>query len=322
MTTHAAPYLFSSMQGDLGRAYEFAAQEILLELQDRLDILAAGVAQLVGDFAGTGTDTLRITRMGGVGFSASMVELSSETQPIPRSTITTGYTEVAMGMYGIAHSNSYKHMLLSREPQVLLDAIKRYLPDSWSRQFRKMYCATGATFTDSIGDATSKLTVDDWLDLIAKYNEREGSGRPTATLHGKQLTQLLESFRTEPSFQASVQGFTDLQALNQAQRFVNFAGLGIDVLKTSDVNTSGGGHVGFAHDPGGIGYAVANTSALQGRTANPQESMVIPSLGLLIEGQTEGSGQAISAYEARSFKGMAKGASEVYTQTRILSIAA
>ena len=50
-----APFQFQDVQGTLGHAYLFAQQGILLELQDRLNVLGLGVVGLVGDVMGTGT---------------------------------------------------------------------------------------------------------------------------------------------------------------------------------------------------------------------------------------------------------------------------
>lgn len=67
---------------DLGLPYIFAAQEIRRELADRLNLLQLGVVPLVGDAAGSGSDTIRVTRIGGVGWSEAMATLAGENDAI------------------------------------------------------------------------------------------------------------------------------------------------------------------------------------------------------------------------------------------------
>jgi adenosylcobinamide amidohydrolase len=104
MTTQVPPFQHGNFEGDLGYSYVFAAQRILLVMQDRLNALDLGVVPLVGDFAGTGTDTIRVTHMGNIGWSLPMTALGSETDTITPSNLTTGYSTVALGMYGLGHA--------------------------------------------------------------------------------------------------------------------------------------------------------------------------------------------------------------------------
>jgi hypothetical protein len=317
MTTQAAPFAHGNFESDLGFSYVFAAQDILLELHDAMDLMALGIVPLVGDFAGSGTDTIRVSHMGGMGWELEMAALASETDTISPSSITTGYATVALGMYGLGHQETYKQQILSREPKVLLDAIKAQVPKSYLATWRSVYCTAGAGFSTAIGSASAYNSVDDLLDFIAVFRENPGSGRPKIVAHTVQGSKLLESARNEPAFQAAAATFQVQQGMSDSMQMLpNFLGLGVDFALTNEVGQAASAYQGFGHSVGGVGWAVASTGSL--KVANPQGAILVPELGIVIEEQTDGSRQSIRGYEARAFFGIAAGSSDVFVQRRFI----
>lgn len=318
MTTIAPPVDFAQTQGDLGLDYIFTAERIQLELQDKLDILGMGTVPLLGDLAGSGTDTLRVTQVGSVGWSRRMASMGSETDTITASPITTGYVEVAIGMYGLAHEETYQQQVLSREPGISLEALEAMVPLSWLSTFRYLVCVEGATFATIVGGAATQLSVDDWIDLITAHNETlGGEGNPGSTLAPQQMTQLVASFRTEPAFQNLAADFAAMQKVGNMQIKPNFAGLGIDVALTDDVQQSGGAYQGFSMTPGGIGWARASTSSIRPHVAGV--GMYLPEFGVFVERIGKGE-QGKARYEARSWLGVNSGSSDVFVQRRVRSV--
>lgn len=315
MTTVAPPISFSGTQGDLGYSYTYAAGQILLELQDRLCLVSLGTVPLVGDLAGTGTDTLRITEMGTVGWSQRMTALATEDATITASAITTAYTSVTIGQYGLSHEETFASQILGRERGVSLDSLVAMVPDSWMATHRYLVCVEGATFGTIIGSATLALSVDDWIDLVTAANETLGAMAPSAVLAPQQMTQLVASFRTEPAFQNLAADFATMQRVNGMQLKPNFAGLGIDVALTDDVVQSGGAYQGFAMSPGGIGWARASVNS-----ARPEgTTMMVPEFGLLIV-RVNKDENAKARYEARAWMGVNSGSSNVFLQRRVRSV--
>lgn len=315
MTTIAPPISFAQTNPDLGLDYVFAQGRILMELQDKLDPNAMGSVALVGDLVGTGSDTLRITEMGNVGWSTRMTALASEDSTITASSITTAYTTVTIGQYGVAHEQTFQEQILGREQGVSLDALEQMVPQTWMATLRYLICVEGATFSTIIGSATAALSVDDWIDLSEAANETLGAMAPIATLAPQQVSQLRASFRSEPAFQNSVADFSSMQRVGNVQLHPNFAGMGIDVTVTDDVVQSGGAYLGFASSPGGIGWARASTSPI--KTVGP--SMYIPDYGLIVTRvNTDANGKG--RYEARAWIGVDSGSSNVFLQRRIRSV--
>lgn len=328
-TSVSPPISYAQVFGTLGFAYQFAQQEILLELQDKLNVLGMGVVSLRGDVMGLGTDTLRVTDYGNVGWSLPFAALASETDTVAPSPIDIGYESVTIGQFGMAQSETYKEQVLNREPAISLDRLKGQVPNSWLATFRDRVALTGSGITTAVGSAATTLSVDDHLDLASAYKTNLGNRIPTAMIDGTQFDQLTRSYRNEPAFTNSSSDFAKLLGLMTgggggiagdmvAQVHPNFAGLGIDFALTDSIVQSGGARQGFAFPPGGLGWAVANTLPI--KPANPVNAVYVPAFGLFIEELTDGSGQTIRQYRATSFFGTALGSERVYTLRRMISI--
>jgi hypothetical protein len=320
------PISHAQVFGTLGFDYVFAEQEIMLELQDRLDVMGLGVVGLRGDLAGSGSDTVRVTDYGDVGFSLPFTPLANETDTVAPSPIAIGYEEVTIGTFGLSHSETYKQQVLGREPAISLDRLKALVPDSWAATFRDRVALTGSGITTAVGAATTTLSVDDHLDLATAYKVNLGNMRPFAMVDGTQMDQLARSYRNEPAFTNNAGEFAALLGLvtgtpdagRITQLHANFAGMGIDFAITDSIVQSGGARQGFAAPPGGLGWAVANTSPI--RPANNNGAVYVPSIGLFIEELTEGSAQTKRQYRATSFFGVALGSERVFTLRRLISI--
>lgn len=323
-STINGPFQHSQTFGNLGFAYVFAEMAIMLELQDSLNLHGMGVVALRGDLSGSGSDTLRITDYGNIGWSLPFAALATETDTVAPSPINIGFEVVTIGQFGLSHSETYKQQVLTREQAITLEQLKVKVPLSWARTFRDRVALTGSGIVTAVGAAGTTLSVDDHLDLSSAYKVNLGNKRPSAIIDGTQFDQLTRSYRNEPAFQNSASEFASLLGLvigegdQVAQLHPNLAGMGIDMALTDSVVQSGGARQGFAFPPGGIGWAVANTSPI--RPANTNGAVYVPDFGLFIEEVTGGSEQTVRQYRATTFIGFALGATRVYTLRRFISI--
>lgn len=322
------PFRFTDVQGTLGHAYLFAQEEILLELQDRLNVLGLGVVSLRGDVVGSGTDVLRITDYGNVGYSLPFSALASETDTVAPSPIDIGFETVTVGTFGLSQSETYTEQVLNREQAISLDALKSMVPMSWLRTFRDQVTLTGSGITTAVGSAATTLSVDDHLDLSTAYRTTLGSRIPTAFVDPQPFDELIRSYRNEPAFTNNVEAFSRLFALTTGQPadvrstdvtqiHRSFADLNIDFALTDSVVQSGGAYQGFAFSPGGLGWAVGNTLPI--RPANPTNAVYVPAFGLFIEELTEGGRQTVRQYRATTFFGTALGSERTHVLRRLIS---
>ena len=317
MASISPPALASAVNAEVGFAYTFAQIAIQRRLEDALNVQAAGLVRLVGDAAGSGSDVIRVTNIGGVGYNLAMSALASETAAITPSPFDLGYSTVTIADYGLAFEESYKAQILGREPAAMLDALVQTMPESFLRTLRDLTATTIAGFSTSVGSSGAALEMDHLLDLLAAFRENPGAGQPVVMLHPKQVSDLVDSIRSETTLSLSVSEFGGVQGLQGgAQTIRNFAGLGIDINMSTSVTTSGPDHVGGGYSAGGIGYAVGSTAGVRARGI---DAIRIPEFGTIVTFPSSSSTNGKETAEARSFLGVAAGSSDVFVQRKILS---
>lgn len=317
MPTILPPDSFAQSQGTLGFAYVFAAAKVRAALADKFDPRALGVAGLVGDLAGSGSDILRDVRVDGVGFAERFTSLAGETDVTPDSGMTLAYDTFTVGMYGLAKRETWKQQILGRPGTgVSLDDLVQKVPDSLLATWRYVLCTTGAGISGVVGTAGTDADVDGHLAVAAHFVEQLGAtGRPKVLFAPQQLTQLQASYRSEPAFNSFAADFKEIQMLGDGQLYQNFAGLGMDIAITDDVVQSGGAYQGFASKPGGIGWARASTANVK-----PAGKVIgyVPEYGLLIF-STDMDTTKQGRFEALFLFGMALASDEVVPKIRWIS---
>ena len=321
MTTINPAFSFSQIQGDLGVAYRLAAEGLYEELVDKIDVWGLGVVPLMGDLAGSGTDTIRVGNYGGVGFAQAMTAMSTETDSVAIGTATSGYSEITLGMYGLGYEDTIKGAILNT-PQaraaLSLEGLIPKIPESWLKTFRTRFTTAGGTFSASVGSTATTLSIDDMIDFTEAFNEQDGVGpedAPTVVLHPTPIKQARASAWLDPTFQNSVEAFKMVQGIS-GRVYDDFLGLGVRVIGTSDVTTSGGAYVGFGFQRGGLGYATAST---QNVDLGGAPTIYVPQFGLIIAQMSNKLDQGTRKAVAYSLFGVAAGDSDVFFQRKILS---
>ena len=317
MASISPPALGSAVNNEVGFAYTFAQIAIQHRLEDALNVQAAGLVRLVGDAAGSGSDVIRVTNIGGIGFNLAMSALASETAAITPSPFDLGYSTVTIADYGLAFEESYKAQILGREPAAMLDALVQTMPESFLRTLRDLTATTVAGFSTVIGSSGTALTMDNALDLLAAFRENPGSGQPVVMLHPKQVSDLVDSIRSETTLSLSVSEFGGLQGLQGgAQTIRNFAGLGFDISMSTSITDDTTDYFGGAYSAGGVGYAVGSTAGVRARGI---DAIRIPEFGTIVTFPSSSSTNGKETAEARSFLGVAAGSSDVFVQRKVIS---
>lgn len=321
MATINPPATHSATKGITGFDYVFAEQAIRERLTDRLDVLP--VLDLRGDLAGSGSDTIRITNVGSIGFAQRMQSLASEnSRPTPESYVL-GYDSVTLGIKGLSHSATFLQTILSREQAagggLSLDQLMEMVPKSFLATLRYDACVAGAAISGTVGSASYNASVDDVLSAIAYFSRSLGASEqpPVLMLDPEQQIHLQQSFRLEPAFQSSMADFAAAQgAAPGMQVRRNYMGLGLDLMTSDDVQQSGGGYQGFGFQRGAIGWAKASVSPV--RVTDPN-AMYLDDYGLLIFRLSDGEGNMTQQYAAMAFYGVALGSADVFPQIRFIS---
>lgn len=322
MSAILSPASFAQLQGDLGYSYVFAAEAIRMEITEQLNVLGLGLIQLEGDLVGTGSDTVRVTRYGGVGFAETFQTMASETDAIVPTGFTTGYDTLSIARHGLAKEETYQGRILGRAGSLTLPMLIDKVPASWLATMRAKMCVAGASISGATGDAAAAWSFDYELDLITSYQETEGFGQtgdpeaPTVVTvrHPEQYTDLRDALRDEPAFQFP--GVVEaLMGLKPGGGSFDF--LGMRNFASWDVTTAGGAHQGFSYVPGALGWVVASTTPIE--VENPEQAIYVPEFGLIIERKSAGK-VAQSRFDANAFFGTGRLDPTLFPQRRIISI--
>lgn len=284
MATIVAPANFAQQQATVGFSYVFAAEKIRQEIVEKLNVLQLGLVMGVGDLAGSGSDVIRITRYGGIGFAEQMTAMADETEAIAATGHTVNNDTVTIGRYGLAKEETYQNQILGRAEALGLDDMAAKAPNSFLASLRSLVAVSGSTFASGVGVSGAAYTYDDELDLISSFHETEGFEAEMGVVsirHSEQYTDYRASVRNEPGLQDDSALQRALQGLGQGSDPSSFDFLGIKNHSSTDVPTSAGDHVGCAYVPGAIAWVVASTMSVQ--PEDPSKTLWVPEFGLVIE---------------------------------------
>lgn len=316
MTTHSSPYSHSDTKGNLGKLFNYLPGMVALELAERLNVLDTGLVKLEGDFSGSASDTMRVRRVGGVGYARAMTALSSESEAGAAGSMTSGYHTLTIGRYYTGDTSTQLREIL-QDDGYGLEQLARAHVDSALKTIRASSCTTAASISTSKGTSGAALDVDDYVGVVAHFEETEGyDGQEVdVTLHPEQWTDLKAAMRSEPSLQFPAK-FDEYQ---QARAQFGFKGRigNFNFWTTVDTSTSGSDHVGFAGVRGFLGWGFGSTErlAMDGVALR----LVMAALGMVTDFSLDGQ-RALQRADTNMYMGTALGAAALYPQCKILSI--
>lgn len=323
MATIVSPSSHAQRESIVGFPYVFAGNQIRMEITEELNVLGAGLMSLYGELTGSGSDTVRVTRVGGIGFHERFQAMVSETDAILPTGHTLNYDELTLGRYGLAKEQTYTDQILARAESIGLAEMAAMVPMSYLATVRYNLATIGATFASGFGTTGVVWTFDDELNLIAGFHETEGfasavqrNGGVVSVRHPKQYTQLRDSCRNEPSLQGSP-AYTEGMLSLTSREGGTFDFLGIRNYASHDVPLSGGDYVGSAYVPGAIGMVTASTTPVM--TENPGKTVYVPEFGIVIEFRSTGE-IATARFAANAFVGFAKLSNTLFPQFKITSL--
>lgn len=312
---------FAQTQDTVGQEYVFAGEDIRQEIVEKIDVLADGLVMGVGDLEASGSDTVRVTRYGGIGFAEEMDAMGSETELIVPSGFTIGSDSVALGRHGIAKEETFTSQILSRAEAMGIERMVQHVPASFLKTLRVDVAEAGSTFSSGAGTTGLAWTYDDEIELCALFNETAGfadaarqQGGVVSLRHPEQYTDLAQSLRNEPALQGRADELFSLLGIQSSEAF-EFQG--IRNYRSHDVPTSGGDHVGCAYVPGAIAWVVASTMRVTPQ--NPETTIWIPEFGIIITRSSTGEIATVK-FAANAYFGVAKLSAALFPQFKVTSI--
>ena len=317
MPSFSPPVTHADTEGTLGYAAVFAERAIQEALVERLDPMSLGLIVGEGDLAGTGSDTLTLTRIQGFGWHEEFTAMGSETQQIPLTGWTADNDTVTIGRYGLAKSETFQRRILARDQIAFLERLIERVPDSLARTIMTQLTTAFQSVSGSSGTSGAAYTFDDELDLLAFFRETEGAGNIITVRHAETYTDLYESMRNEPAYQTA-EVMNGLMALREGDGAAAVNMFGMRNHSSFRVTQSGGDHIGCAYQAGAFAHVLASTASLAGLLPGNLE-MVMPAVGLYITREVEG-GQANARFDANAWFGIGQRDAEVAPARQILSV--
>lgn len=276
------------------------------------------------DIGAQGSKTIRksnVDHIGGILPSA----LAGETSQPDLENRTAGYYDISVGSYGFSLSETYEQQIYSL-PNIAaglnIDQLIATAPESAYRLMRYLMGQLYTSIATTVGAVGTRLSVDDMIAAQVEFNAdvptMPVSGMPVLHAHMRQLAQIRESIRTEPTFVQSGVAMA-LQAVDASRIMPNFAGFGFDWLVGSEVTASGGGLYAGAYDRGGVALGFGQTQRV---TAPTDGSVFLANggMGLLIQEDITARRQQMRRLDAHFKMGAALADANVFRQVAVISI--
>lgn len=323
MPSIIAPGTHGQSEGTAGFSSVFLMMLLQSALEEELDAMDLGLSLAMGDLAGSGSDTARVTRVDGLGWGERFSAVGAETGSVAASGWELDSDTVTIGRYSLIKADSYLHQILHVPGQdVDQERLARELAASWRNTLKYLVAQAVGTFATGAGTSGTAWTYDDELELIALFHETDGFDPSIHTVRSiraaKTFTQLRDSIRNEPGLQGSAELQQALMGLGGPKgQGGSFSFLGIDNHKSKDVVSSGGDYVGGAYVDGAIAHVHASTAPAQ-QTEDP-DPIYLPDTGLMIE-RTADAETTVSKIVGNGWMGVDKLSSDYAPQFSITAV--
>lgn len=304
----------------------FQLQQLERVMMSDVDVEQFGLTGLSGDLTESGSDTLSSVAIDGIGANQQFSALATETSaPVP-SAYTLIVDAVTVGMYGWSNQQTFKGMMLGAPGRIAtMEDLINSIPAMYRATVTDLVAAAIATITTAVGSASTTLSVDDLLDLVAAIEQTPGanaSGMPKLMLHSVQLSQLKASMRTEPAFKEALATFVASQGVFPDVS-PNFVGMGMDLLKSDKIDISGSAYQGGCVSPGTIALARARFDGVLRSFAalgqSPISGIADNSRGIFLFTSASGAASQIIGLNAYLMVGVALLAATRKFQRRLIS---
>lgn len=254
---------FSSIESDL-RLSQMISSEIALLLKDNASLRNSGYIKYAGSINGMGSDTIRVRKVGLMGYDSFDTISSNEDDAIGETSLTDGHADCVVSRYLLSYKMSdlagitaFGNSPYEIDPFNLAASISA----SYDTLFAELTASAALGSTGTVGSSGGTFSVSTFFAGI--YNLEQASngsintGAPGpfyAVLHPKALTELQASLRSEQNTVISSMVATEQMIQAKGQ---NFAGkiFGVDLFKSAHIDTDGTDYNSFMADAGGLMYA-------------------------------------------------------------------
>ena len=243
---------------DLGdiRLAKMITQEIQLLLRDTSNLRNSPFLTYYGSVNGMGSTIMSVRKAGLDGYD-SMAEIA-ENATGTDSIITDGKADLTVARQYLSYEIS-DLAVMTGYGNGDLDPFRlaRSIASSYETRFSQMQSDAASLLGNSVGSSAVNMSVDLFFDAIFDL-ERAASdvgveGAFAAVLHPKQLVELQDSLRNETSNSVSMMAATEAMLEAKGRGYVGRL-FGVDVYRSSHVNSAASAYEGYMITPNCLGY--------------------------------------------------------------------
>ena len=248
------PILHSNLETDLRLAVALD-QALLTTLTDMATVRnIPGLIDFHGTVNGTGSDTGRL-RYANLGGASHFAVTAAENTAVAETAITDASVDIAVVRTALRRDVGDLAIATGFGDDVDPDRLAADMIASYEGYFNVLYTTAGGTAATDVGTTTVDMSVNDYFDAIFTLEIADAPGPYFCALAPRQLADFQSSLRAEGSALMYHAATPEMLAIKGQ----GFAGeyLGVQILKLSDVITTGGDREGFMHGVNAFGYKVA-----------------------------------------------------------------
>lgn len=256
----------AALEGDL-RLAQMISQEINLLLRDTANLRNSQFISYAGSINGLGSDTIRVRKAGLDGFDL-MESPTNEADPLSVQSFTDGHVDIACARLGLRYDiTDLATMTGFGGSDIDPFRLAQSMAGSYDASFADKTADALDNFSTSLGSTSTQFSVDDFfagIFQLEKAASNKGAIAPfCAVLHPVALTELQDSLRNETGNAISYMAATADMLMAKGPGYVGNL-LGVEVYKSSYINSAAGGYNNAMFGVGALGYADGVPASLPG----------------------------------------------------------
>lgn len=257
-----ATITFAGLDGNL-RLAAMIENEVRATLADMASIRNSGALLFAGDVANIGSDSIRL-RYANWG-AATPFATAADGADVGSATLTPSTVDLTVGRSALRYDITDLAVMSGLGNDIDPFSLAANMAASAEARINEVICATFASAAQSIGTSGVNMSVDDFFDAMFFLELGSNDGGFAAVLHPQQLSDLVDSLRSESN---NALAYAPATAEMMAIKGQGYAGsmLGVDIFKSSYVEESGGNKIGAMFSKG-VAYAVGTPRPLAGAGA-------------------------------------------------------
>lgn len=242
------------------RLDQMISMEINRLLTDTSNLRNSQFLMYAGSINGIGSDTIRVRKYG-LGGRDSFADAGSENDDhsADYQDVEVGFADIQVArQYLIRNISDLASMAGYGSQDLNPFILASDMAASYETRFAELTCDAADSFTTIKGSSSVDFTVDLFFEAISALHvadsNRGADGPYALVMHPVALNQLQDSLRNETGNAISMMPATAQMLEVKGKGFVGSL-FGVDIYRSSHVNSAGSAYFNHLLSPGAIGYA-------------------------------------------------------------------